>query len=88
MPITRKWPQLTPDLKALVDPIASQHLLKPSFSGKGLEQYLSISEQRWEVEEQRLPQGDSVDGVIKVLTLVKLHLWREEKQHTYAKSYL
>lgn len=36
--------------------------------------YLSISVQRREVEEERLSQRDTVDWVVQIVTLVKLHL--------------
>lgn len=36
--------------------------------------HLSVSVQRWEVEEQRLSQGHAVNGVVQVVAPVQLHL--------------
>lgn len=41
--------------------------------------YLSVSVQRRKVEKQWLSQRDAVDGVVQIITLVKLHLERECK---------
>jgi hypothetical protein len=41
--------------------------------------YLSISEQRREVEEEGLAKRHRLDGVVKVLALVQLHLGEDRK---------
>lgn len=41
--------------------------------------YLSVSVQRREVEEERLSQGHTVDGVVQIVAPVQLHLTRGEE---------
>lgn len=36
--------------------------------------YLSVPEERAEVEEQRVPQGYRLDGVVQIVTLEELYL--------------
>lgn len=36
--------------------------------------YLTVPEQWWEVKEEGLSEGHRLDGVVQVLTFVKLHL--------------
>lgn len=41
--------------------------------------YLAVSEQRREVEEEGLAQGNRLDWVVQVFTFVKLYLERRNK---------
>lgn len=42
--------------------------------------YLAISEQRWEVEEERLAQGHRLDGAVEILASEQLHLGTERER--------
>ena len=49
--------------------------------------YLSISVQRREVEEERLSQRDTVDWVVQIVALVKLHLDKRKSYESWSKMF-
>lgn len=74
---TRSGPHsLLTDRHSFLEPYSGTRLACPSLA------HLAISEQRWEMEEERLTQRHCLDGVVETLALVQLHLGTERKGHS------